>query len=157
MENEVVQKHYNEFLEEHRAEWIEQGKKIIEQFPFLTLTSVMPFPNEVRVWKEELHLDGYIYLFNNEAGKFILNMNSDPKSVEKQVAILEDVYFQDNTEECPYFLQANTFEAFLSAFARDFEKLEQENIELRKRLGEDVNEYREYPCFKDDCGISNKE
>lgn len=154
MDDKVVERYYNEFLEERREDWIEHGKEIVEKFPFLTLTSALPFPNEVRVWRDELLLDGYICLFNGKAEEFIRGINSRPDTVERQVAILEDVYFQDNTEECPYFLQANTFEAFLSAFARDFEKLEEENIELRKRLGEDVSEPRDYTCFRPEVGLT---
>ena len=33
-----------------------------------------------------------------------------------------------------------------------FEKLEEENTELRKRLGEDVSEPRDCPCFRTEVG-----
>lgn len=152
MDDKVVERYYDEFLEKYREQWIKQGKLVVENFPFLTLTSALPFPSEIRVWQNELHLDGFIYLFDNSAEEFIRNLNIQPESIGSKVAMLEDAYYQHNLDECPYFLQANTFESFLSAFARDFEKLEEENTELRKRLGEDVSEPRDCPCFRTEVG-----
>ena len=147
--NNVVNRCHAKYLEDRREEWIESRKKMIERFPFLNIVSHMPYPSEVRVWRDELHLDGYIYLFNNEAKQAVHDMNSDPKAVQRDVAEGEEVYFESNIDECPYYLCADGLESFLAAFADDFEKLEEENIELRKRLGEDVSEPRKYPCFKE--------
>ena len=47
MDDKVVERHYDEFLEKYREQWIKQDKLVVENFPFLTLTSALPFPSEI--------------------------------------------------------------------------------------------------------------
>lgn len=131
---------YREYLEERKDEWLESRRKMIEKFPFLTLACGSPYPAEVRVWRDYLHLDGYICFFSDEAHKAIRQIGSDPKSIERDIAAAEDGYFSDNTDECPYGNGFSNFEEYFYTLVNSYNQLQEENEMLRKRLGEKVSE-----------------
>ena len=136
----LISREYRKFLEERRSDWVESRQKLIEQFPFLTVITTMPYPTEMNVWKDEAHLDGFIYLFNDKAKEAVRAMRTAPDSVEEDVAAVEDGYFSNNLDECPYYTSYETFEDFLQYIAqrnRDLEK-ELEDYEVNSKATQAV-------------------
>lgn len=130
----VLNRLHRDFLLTHKEEWTESRKKMVEQYPFLNIVSHLPYPSEIRAWKEEMHLDGFIYLFDPKAAKAISELKHTPGELEEFVFGAEDDYYEDCFGEYPYFKGYGTLEQFLEEFAHDYRQLQNENRFLRQTL-----------------------
>lgn len=134
VQESLISREHRKFLEERRSDWVESRKKLIEQFPFLIVTSTMPYPSVMNVWKDEAHLDGFIYLFKDGVGDYVRSINTVSDAIGPYVGAVEDGYFSNNLDECPYFSSFETFEDFLNYTFQRNRNLERELEECKISL-----------------------